>query len=222
MNTYWDLTERERAVLSREDVETFLDAELMTKGVLAVKAPTYLPVPEVVLNKNDLYEIDPQSSHGRPHLAFPNEDAARTFLGLGGIVIDADWQIGSDVKFAQPVPNDAPVRTIALATRESVEIARIKLREAKAATEENEKRKRVYEEQLRNVDKALGGLWEDWYACQEKAYRVGRVIETFEKYVKMAGSEATAAKFLAQVFTPPQIAEAEEWTDRAMSHHEAA
>ena len=34
MKTYWDLSERQRSELSEADVERYIDAELMTKGVL--------------------------------------------------------------------------------------------------------------------------------------------------------------------------------------------
>ena len=47
MTTYWDLSERERAELSREDVERYVDAELMLKGVLRVKPPVLAAEPEV-------------------------------------------------------------------------------------------------------------------------------------------------------------------------------
>lgn len=222
MKTYWDLSERERAALTREDVEKFLDAELMVKGVLASAALELVPVPTVELRRVEMYTLDNSyGSVGAP-VAFRTEEDIRTFLSLNASAIDHDWQLDSKLAIAKPIPNDGEIRTISLATRQSVEAAKLTLKAIKAATEENERRKRAHEEAQHKVESALGGLWEDWYACQEKAYRVSKVVETFEKYVKLADGETVAAKFLAQAFTPPQIEEAEEWTQRRMTHPEAA
>ena len=39
MSSYWDLSQKERASLTSEQVQYFLDVELMEKGVLKAVSP---------------------------------------------------------------------------------------------------------------------------------------------------------------------------------------
>jgi len=57
----------------------------------------------------------------------------------------------------------------------------------------------------------LAGVGEDWYRCRNVAEAHGRVVSTFNDYVKTAGDTHTAARFLGKVFTFEQIDEARQW-----------
>lgn len=57
MKTYWDLSESERAKLSREDVETFVAAELMTHGVVRVEPPKYEDEPSAPAPRSFCFRV---------------------------------------------------------------------------------------------------------------------------------------------------------------------
>jgi hypothetical protein len=211
IKTYWDLSERERAALSREDVARYLDAELMMKGVLALAPLTLVPEPAPKLETKSYYRVA-ASDYDVIDLAFASEDDARAFVSLRPLRVRSDWQLGSENRFVEPL-GAGTIRTEDLPGHAEVEAAKATLKEAKAAKEENDRRRRIHEEQSKAVESAVSGLWEDWHECRAKAERMARVSETFAKYTALAsGDLAVASKFLRQVFSVEELVAAEEWT----------
>lgn len=210
MACYWDMEERDRAKLTRDDVLRYVDAELMMKGVLAVPSLVLVEEPAVTLAKNTLYRVD-LGAYDRFDVAFVTEEAARAFLRLQPVRVRSDWQLGSENYFTESM-QETGIRTEELPTRATIQDAKGAMQEQKAAKDENDRRRKAHEEQTKKVDDALKGLWEDWHACRAKADRVARVTATFQKYVTMAGSDAVAARFLRQAFTRSELEETEAWT----------
>lgn len=217
VRTYWDLTEAERAALTRDDVAKFVDYELMQQGVVKPKPLALVDVPSVSLETKTFYEIDTYTT-GFSLVAFRTAEDARQFIALCPVAIEQDWQIGSDTKFATPLRENAKIASVELATRESVDAARAALKEAAAAKTENDRRRREHEEQTKKVEHALKGLWDDWHACVAKNGTMRRIVETFEEYKTIThGDLAIAARFLRKAFTIGLIREAEAWTQRKMT-----
>jgi len=210
MQTYWDLTEKERAALSYEGVQRYVDAELMLKGVLAVPELELAPVPDMPTPDVVVYRPKASARFGGFDVAFATDDQARAFLELKPFHIVRDWQLG-DAQIADRL-DDARIEIVPAFTRAAADIFRSKLESIKAAKDENDRRKRARDEQQKKVDQALAGLWEDWHACCAKARKVAAINATREKYLKLAGGdEATAARFLAMVHSEAELAEAAEW-----------
>jgi hypothetical protein len=206
MKTYWDLSEKERAELSRDDVAKFIDAELMTKGVLSVPTLALVPVPETQAPTTTLYQIG--DSYSGIDLAFRTEQDARAFA-IGAMRIERDWE--SDSSFVRPITETA-VRTVPIAERDAVMAIRPALKAAKVAAEENRKRREAHEAQQREVEKTLESMWADWNACIAKAERMSRIRETAAKYKALAeGDSGIAGRFLLKVFPANNVTEAEDW-----------
>ncbi len=215
MRTYWDLTENERAALTREDVTRHIDAELMLKGVLKVAPYVAATVPETSLPVTDYYQIV-SSPYSALDLAFRSEADAKAVLNLRPLTIASDYEIG-DTRFAKPLDGDYGIKVIRLATYDDVLAAKVTLKEAAAAKRENEARARKFKDDSKAVDDALKGLWDDWHTCVSRGREMGRIAATFGEYVATAGSFPVAAKFLAKVFTVSDIAAAEAWTGVKMT-----
>jgi hypothetical protein len=216
--TYWDLTEAERAALTRDDVEKYVDFELMSKGVLKAKPLVLLAVPEVKLETSRFYVVQ-EGAYEYPSIAFRTEDDARAFLTLQPVKVERDFS--TEASWAKSSAG-TEIKSIELATEDSVTAAKARLKEASAAKAENDRRRQEHVEQARKVEQALRGLWEDWHECTAKDAQMRKIAETFAEYTTMTKDPALAASFLRKVFTPAEIAEAETWTSTRMTFAEEA
>lgn len=207
MQTYWDLTEKERAQLSTEEVERFVDAELMLKGVLKVKPLQLTPVPEMPKADLNLYVLS--HSYRTTDIGFENEAHAGDALN-DGVYIEQVYVGGQSVNVVRKF-EDAAMKRVQCYSAERFAEARASIEKAAAAKSANERAEREYDAAVAKQDEALKGLWEDWHDCQSKHAELAEVVSTFRDYEKTAGDATTAAKFLAKVFDASKIAEAAEW-----------
>lgn len=209
LTTYWDLTERQRAALTRDDVARYLDAELMTNGVLRPAPLELLPEEPPPVAARTFYGIT-HSGWQKLDLAFATAEDAHAFLAMRPMILETNWELG-DIKYAHPI--DGKVEVLTVADRDAVVAATAILKERKAAKEENKRRREAFEKQQKAVESALSGLWEDWHDCCAKDREMRRIAATFAEYkVTAGGDDMLAAKFLRKVFTVEQIADAERWT----------
>lgn len=209
--TYWDFEEKERAALTREEVERFLDAELMTKGVLKVE-PLVLDVePEIV-------EPEAATFHQVGPVAFATVAGADAFLKLGAVTIETKYLGGgyrNTVSVAEPIERQAVEKRLVTANEYASRKGDLDRRQS--ARDANAKRSEEHQRATKEQDKVLAGVWEDWYRCRNVDETHRKVVTTFENYVKTAGGDKlTAARFLGKVFTFEQIDEARKWTGAAI------
>lgn len=220
MQTYWDLSEADRAALTRDDVARFVDLELMQKGVLKPKPLELLDVTPVELATETYFQIEGLGSYGEHatigELGFRTESEARAVIEMRPVVVRQEWDLGKTL-FARQISPNSSIKLVTLAAENSVLAQRARLKEITAANTENDKRKRAFEEQTKKVDETLRGLWDDWHACVAKAAEMRRVAEVFADYKRMAGGdEAVAKRFLARAFPQSTVTDAQEWTGVSM------
>jgi hypothetical protein len=82
MQTFWDLSEKDRAALTEAEVEQFIAAELMTKGVLRAKPLELLPEPTLPEPERDVFTIR-AGGFNKLDIAFDTAEAAREALRHG-------------------------------------------------------------------------------------------------------------------------------------------
>lgn len=208
---YWDLSERERAALSREDVERFVDAELMTKGVLKARPPQLEPEPEslVKLSQRFLVKSAASDSWQRPRLLFRTEDDARKFLDLLPEHQHSFYSDGDTIEHGQTFSRTiAPISIIA---SEDYEAHKSSLQSAAAIRSANKKATEEQEQTVKAQDHALKGLWDDWQLQRTQDRRFRAVIATFEDYRRIANSADVALRFLLKVHTRSDVEAAAAW-----------
>jgi len=202
LTTYWDLSENERAALTREEVERFIDAELMTKGVLKVPALVVEPEPEVTLEKRTVYRVR-SSRFSKTEFAFDTQAKAEAVLAMRPMVIDTEWMEGRNVEFVKPLAEDSGVELDSVATQASVIEQKSALKRQQAVKAENARRIEEHEKATKAIEGVLAGLWEDWYGCQATRDRHARVIRTLDEYTVTAGGDGRSQ---AHVNDTPRIA----------------
>jgi hypothetical protein len=211
MKTYWDLSERERAELTEEQVRPFTDVELMNKGVLRVAPLELLPVPARPAPDVEVFSIRGASTDQY----FSTEADARAVMALTVPVtrkyLGGNWSGPSALVLGDKNP-DRSVEPVGIYTPETYGAAIDAITRASQALEENDRRTKQHDKDIEAQREALGDLWSDWHRCGAKASRMQRVHETYLGYVKMSdGDSRIAAKFLAKAFTGAEIEDACEW-----------
>ncbi len=219
MKTYWDLSEQERADLAADDVQRYVDAELMLKGVLKVIPLALEPVPKVPEPTTKAFVVRFAGKYGRADsgVAFATLEAAQAFVALRPLTLGSEYLDSTSVQYTVAV-GDAEIAEVPIFTEEAKNAVRNELKKAAAIAATNSKRTEEYGNAVREQEKALSGLWEDWTRCREENARLRAVADTFADYTRTAGDEATASKFLAKVYPAEIIAEA---AQRFGFHHAA-
>lgn len=209
MKTYWDLSEKARASLSRNDVERYTDAHLMLRGVLRVRPLELEPEPELPEPTEKCYrlKIGPYDDLG---IAFRTPEDAEQFLDLCPLRIEARWVGTSPIDSAFPL-KEVQITAAKLHGKGSLDGHGDAIKRLYAVRAENDRRQNEHAAATMAQESALAGLWEDWHACRNKAAELRRVVETLREYTITAGDPAMAARFLGKVFPEEQIREALEW-----------
>jgi len=209
--TYWDLEPKTRAALSEADVQRYLDAELMTKGVLKVEEYLLEVEPEVPpLERAIWYRVagfDP---------VFATAELAQKFIDLQPRATDtkrigSDWRSQESIEHIEPA-KPLEVTTVSLASEVAIEQQRGLFEKRAAVRASNRTKVETYEKAIKVQNEALSGLWEDWHARRREAAQHRKVVDTYAAYVQTAGDHDVAAKFLLKVFSEEQIKDASDWT----------
>lgn len=208
MKTYWDLSEAERAALTEEDVQRFLDAELMQKGVLKVRPLVLEPEPTVPPPYVAVFAIR-LTSYSKADLVFETLEAAKACIALQPKLLEQVW-VGSDhVEVVEQVAQPE-VSEVCVYTKEQVTVLKGDLSKAAAIRKANADRTTQYETAVKARDEALRHLWEDWARCREEEAKLREVADTFADYQKIAGSNVIATQFLEKVYPVALIEDAAE------------
>lgn len=206
---YWDLTEKQRSELTSEQVEAFLDAELMERGVTRVDAPELLPTEMPELPKSTLYVL--KNGYSTPNYGYRTAEEAAAALS-GAIAIEHEYIGGTTYQTI-----DKGSRTVEIATvdvNSSADVANNrKLCEQIAANKKtNDSRLKDYQQACKAVDEAVQGVWDNYRSCQCSARENQRIVDTFNSYVKTSdGDKLIAARFLAKTFDLDAIEAAFTW-----------
>jgi hypothetical protein len=215
LKTYWDLTEKERAALSSTDVERFLDAELMTQGVLRVEPLALLTEPELPAPDTAIFLIR-VDTYTRLDIAFTTAEAAQAAIASALHLTTA--YIGSSSHPVVAPLEKAEVIAETVHSKAQAEAFRRDFEKVGEIREENRRRKNAFTEESTKEKDALQGLWKDWHECCARAERFSRVLATFETYLKMAdGNDQIARKFLVKAYGDETLKDASEWHGRRLT-----
>lgn len=212
MNRYWDIEEKDRAELTEEQVKSFLDVELMEKGLVKLKSPVRQPLATIELPKVKVacvkYASDKYGAPQTLEVGFQTMEEAQAFLDLKPMMISDDWE--TKTKWAAPI-RDASIFTEELTEHHVVLSAIVALKSNKAKDDANQKAEREYTEATKKIDEATKDVWADWQELRAKARDHQKVLDTKTEYEKLAGDAETALKFLLKAYPQPTIEEACAW-----------
>ena len=220
MQSYWDLSEKERAALNEGEVDALSSYELMNAGVL--RPPPLELVGEEPMPEADgvAYVLTLGYQDREVAWATPEEAAGSIEGALGKIVSEVFGSYPDQIRVRRIGPivdsDSEMVKRVPIYSDEQLSECRGAIEKAASAKAENERRRKADEEAREAHRKALTGMWDDWHRCREEAQNVAAVLATLAEYEKLTeGDHDTAMVFLGKAYTETQIAEAIEWRDEA-------
>jgi hypothetical protein len=214
MNRYWDKTQQERAAMTREQVQAYLDVELMEQGVAKVDPPQLQEVVAVDLEKVVYFQVSYKGEYGDrtdTDILFETVEQARQFIELCPLRRDSRYEYGWDHKYAIPM-REMAIKKIELPSESAVANMASVLKRNKAAEEANTKARNAYNKAIKAVEEATAGVWHDWEECREKERQAAKIYATLDEYIRLCdGNRETALRFLGKLYDSEQIAEAFAW-----------
>lgn len=202
MKTYWDHTEQERSEMSEEMVQKFLDAELMTKGVLKIEPPQLKIIEEVSVEQITMFDVG--------GVLFKTAEQARIFISLIPYKEVYNWNLGYDHKYPELIGEDIKERQ--MFTQQGVLNASSVLTRNAESKKWNEKAIEDFNKAKNEMDKVYGGVWEDWNNCLSIANKNRKILSTAKEYLQMTdGDRHLAFNFLQKVYSNSEITAAENW-----------
>lgn len=207
MNRYWDLSRKERAELTEEQVKATIIIELMEKGVVVPAKPEYIPVDEVPGPDVTLYAPSPRYS--TPGFGFASPDGAAAVLSAA-IDIDTEYIAGSTVRVIGT--SDIEIGEVKVYSRERFAANRAIIEKNAAAKKQNDSLKSEYEVSLRKVTEASAGVWDDYYSLRSEAAANKKIIDTYNEYISTCdGNEGLAYTFLLKAYDAGTVGDAFDW-----------
>lgn len=211
--SYWDLSIKERASLTGEQVKSYEPLELMEAGALRVEPLELVDEPEIPEPDIEVYTQGTYSISDM--VAWPTRDlAAAQNNGAAGVIkkerIGGYGAGGRDVLRLMPLECEV----VAVARCYSEELwaeAGEAITQGERARAENEQRSVAYNDALEKQRNAVASLWDDWRECGRKAIVTQRVLTTLEQYRELAKDEAAAMVFLRKAFSDDDVAVALSW-----------
>ncbi len=207
MNRYWDLSEKERSELTTEGVESMLVIELMEKGVVKPEEPTLLPVEEVPEPDRTVYGV--KAGYHDSAFVFESAEQAAALIASAKTL---EYKYINGQSFYYVGDALPEVQVIHVYKRETLIRQQGVIEKNTAAEKANEAATKKYQEQVQAKEKAVGGVWNNYYECQQTAYDVKKVIDTFNEYTRICdGDTEKAFVFLGKAFDVDDIRTAFEW-----------
>jgi hypothetical protein len=220
MKTYRDLSRKQRSLLTAEEVEKWLDAELMIKGVLRVKPPVLDKVEDVTIETTTYFEVG-GSLYGGQGLLFSNEEDALTVTKmLGRVFVKEHEYFGGDTKYiAKSI--EYGIKPIAVMSEQEAINKKAALQRSGEAKANNLKLQKEYDDATKEQNKVLNGVWEDWHECRSLGERHQRILSTREEYRQLVAKSQPeldedsrnriAEGFLLKSFDAERVLAADEW-----------
>jgi len=208
MSRYWDLTEKQRAELTQEQVQSYLTIELMERGVVMVDEPEYLPIEEVAGPDLVVYRI----ACGWRKSDFAYRTAEEAAIAIKNAVPISDHYVSGHTTHHVSEDTEIKIEPATIYSLDSFTRNKIMIDRNKSAETENQKMRQDYATAVKAQDEALNGLWDDWNECRGKDRVNKRIVETFNQYVQNCKGQVDIARtFLEKAYAPEQINEAFGW-----------
>ena len=202
MKLYWDYTEKERSEMTEQQIESLLDSELMSKGVLKVAKPSMAKIEDIKVASETFFAVE--------GIIFKTAEEAQSFLALNPMRENYDYSIGYDYKYAQEITPE--IKQIRLFDRADIANLKSVLSKNNAAKKQNDTLIEQFDKAIKKVNSVLDEVWADWHDCKARASAHQRIVDTRAEYLKLTGENLEMAEqFLKKIFSDEQIEASDIW-----------
>lgn len=199
MKSYYDLSNKERAKLTYEELQPYLDVELMINGCVKV-----IPYESIELKK--IPELTKKVWYKVGEYVFDSIEKANSFIMLSPYRSDYEYQCGYDYKYAEEL--DSSIQQVYLYEHKQLNEIKDILIFNKQAKEKNDKLTSEYNKKSSESTKIFDGIYLDWNSCKDHIIELEKVYKTYLSYLGLTnGDENIAHNFLKKVFSDSVIEE---------------
>lgn len=208
-----DMTDREIAALTEDEIENQVALEMMREGVKHVLPPQLETVPEMpAASSVTVWEVSLKHKNGYTETAlaaFESPEMAQSFCDLRPATIQSDYN--SDMYHLRI--GELLIASRSVLSKEDYDKLRSIEKAHKEATERNEKRSEDYLKEREASVVIRSWTHNEWYRCLNIKADMERIAETYENYLgHTKGDARMACTFLLKAHTQEEIIQASEWT----------
>lgn len=211
MNSYWDLSEVDRARMTRDEVETYLGVHLMECGIAKPPQPVLEDATPPKLETTQFFGIQYKGTFGKTEapFVFDTPEQASAFIDLSPRVIRDDYRIDSKTKWVGAGDMEFTIAPVELASEAGVNVVREHLQRVSAIKDRNRRIQDEYDKALERVTQSTSQVWNDWVEQTSKLRRADVVHATYAEYRDLCDCDVVLArKFLAKAYSEERIVEA--------------
>lgn len=218
MKDFYDITDMERADLTRGDVSKAIAYELMRAGVpkaVLVDEEKETPV-DVPTTTMYVVELSAKTGYNSdtPDVAYETHGealAAGEAMVKGAKMTNTTWTGGTTYRIID-VDAQFSVSAVDLANKYDVDKVEEVLKTNSVIRTRNEEARKRYKEATRDASEVSGPIWEKYEESLALASKVDAMKKTHADYVELAGDEETAMKFFVNAHERDDVLLYEEWT----------
>ena len=135
-----------------------------------------------------------------------------------GLRSKSDYFGGESRSYATP-GLEVSMTTIDLLNYQDIISAKAELEENAAKKNRNDDARSKYDGALKAIQEATGDLWNNYWECVETKRQMDAHLATYNEYLKLAGDEATAVKFLDKAIGADAIDDLCAWFDLSLPRY---
>jgi hypothetical protein len=208
MKTYNDLSDYEKAQLTDDEFERYLNIARMQSEIIVDD-----PEPDIadVLDGMELVTVwEVRSSHWNTLATFATREEAESLLSARPLSIERDYEIG--IPFLKGEPGRLEVVSTTVATYDSYQKNKPDVERRKTMAKDRDVQIKRRADLIEEREKELIPMREDRERCQYINYRVGQIKTKLSEFLGLCdGDETIARKFLARHYTDQDIAISDAW-----------
>lgn len=216
MKDFEDLTDREVAELTEEELQAYQKMALMEAGCVippAPKAPD-LVEPKAALRQKVYYQVQAGKGSYKSVIAgavFETLEQAQAFINLKPFDSDYDYRVGHQYKHAEPL-KDPVIEPVTLYEKEDID-------KIKPILVSNETKRKEHAEEVQERDKAVESaaritewITNKWLECRQNQRHYTAVLATFAEYLAMTENDkSVATRFLVKAYGQETLRTVVEW-----------
>lgn len=218
MKDFFEITDMDRADLTRGDVSNAIAYELMRAGIpkpilLEDEKEAPVNVPTITMY---VVELSAKAGYNSdiPDLAYETNAealAAGEAMVKGARMTNTSWTGGTTYKIID-VDATFSVKAVDFANKYDVDRVEATLKENSAIRNRNEDARKKYRDAANKSTSVSDPIWEKYNESLSIASKVDEMRQTHADYIELAGDEETAMKFFVNAHEPDDVRLYEEWT----------
>lgn len=225
MKLFSELSTFEKAGLTSEEIDKYVEVELMVRGVALPEKPNLEVIPVAPeFDKKALWFVVARADYGCCcEIGFDSPEDAQALMAQLQRPCFTEGQVyvssGKSPEYHKRV-NEVHVEVRHLYSQSDAEILSKYVRSSAEAEDRNKAALKAHSESMVEADEIRSEIMGEVRAARATGHRYREILATYSKYKDLAGDDETAMRFLLNQFSLEDVTLAQEWD--LLEHGEVA